>query len=72
MALAVSAGLVSKGLELGETTHRYDYVSAYVQEFRSVLDIDAIRGSELTLGVDPLVGPAWRIGSRSPSAMAST
>ncbi len=40
------------------TTHRFDYVGAYVSELASVVDIDAIRGAKLKLGVDPLGGAA--------------
>ncbi|MGH9902169.1 MAG: phosphoglucomutase, alpha-D-glucose phosphate-specific, partial [Pyrinomonadaceae bacterium] len=38
------------------TTHLYDYVGAYVGDLGSVLDMDAIRGADLKLGVDPLGG----------------
>jgi phosphoglucomutase len=38
------------------TTHRYDYVSAYVNDLGNVLDMDAIRGAGLKIGVDPLGG----------------
>jgi len=38
------------------TTHRYDYVSAYVNDLGSVLDLDAIRASRLSLCADPLGG----------------
>lgn len=38
------------------TTHRYDYLGAYVQDLANVLDLDAIRDSKLRLGVDPLGG----------------
>lgn len=38
------------------TTHRHDYVTAYVNDLASVLDLDAVRGSGLKLGVDPLGG----------------
>jgi phosphoglucomutase len=38
------------------TTHRHDYVSAYVNDLASVLDMDAIRGAKLNVGVDPLGG----------------
>lgn len=34
----------------------HDYVSAYVSELGAVLDMDAIRGAKLHLGVDPLGG----------------
>ena len=38
------------------TVHRHDYVSAYVEDLPSVIDLDAIRESGLRLGVDPLGG----------------
>ena len=41
---------------------RRDYVSSYVDELAAVIDIDAIRGSGVRLGVDPLGGaslPYW-------------
>jgi phosphoglucomutase len=38
------------------TTHRHDYVSAYVNDLPDIIDIEAIRGAKLRLGVDPLGG----------------
>jgi phosphoglucomutase len=38
------------------TTHRYDFLHAYVSDLENVLDMQAIRGSKLRLGVDPLGG----------------
>jgi phosphoglucomutase len=38
------------------TTHRHDYIDHYVGDLGSVIDFDAIRGSGLKLGVDPLGG----------------
>jgi phosphoglucomutase len=38
------------------TTHRHDYISAYVGDLDSVIDMAAIRDSGLKLGVDPLGG----------------
>jgi phosphoglucomutase len=38
------------------TTHRYDYLHAYVGDLENVVDVDAIRDSKITLGVDPLGG----------------
>lgn len=38
------------------TTHRYDYLNAYISDLGSVIDMEAIRGSKLSLGVDPLGG----------------
>jgi phosphoglucomutase len=39
-----------------DATHRYDYISAYVDELPEVVNIDAIRESGLRVGVDPLGG----------------
>jgi phosphoglucomutase len=38
------------------TTHRYDYLNTYIDKLKHVLDMDAIRGSKISLGVDPLGG----------------
>jgi phosphoglucomutase len=38
------------------TTHRHDYVNAYISDLVNILDMDAIRGAKLHLGVDPLGG----------------
>jgi phosphoglucomutase len=38
------------------TTHRHDYLNTYVEDLAQVLDMDAIRGAEIDLGVDPLGG----------------
>ena len=38
------------------TTHRHDYVSAYVNDLENVIDFDAIRGANLKIGIDPLGG----------------
>ncbi len=38
------------------TTHRYDYVSGYVDELDSVIDMKAIAAARLKLAVDPLGG----------------
>jgi len=38
------------------TTHRHDFLSAYITDLGSVVDMDAIRGASLNLGVDPLGG----------------
>jgi phosphoglucomutase len=38
------------------TTHRHDYVTPYVDDLANVLDMDAIRGSKLKIGIDPLGG----------------
>jgi phosphoglucomutase len=38
------------------TTHKHDYVAAYVNDLGNILDMDALRGRSLKLGVDPLGG----------------
>ncbi len=38
------------------TTHRHDFLTAYVEDLHNVVDMDAIRASGITLGVDPLGG----------------
>ncbi|HSB02721.1 MAG TPA: phosphoglucomutase (alpha-D-glucose-1,6-bisphosphate-dependent) [Anaerolineales bacterium] len=38
------------------TTHRYDYLKTYVEDLANVIDMDAIRGAKIHLGVDPLGG----------------
>jgi phosphoglucomutase len=38
------------------TTHRHDYVTAYVNDLGNVIDMDIIRGAKLHLGVDPFGG----------------
>jgi phosphoglucomutase len=40
------------------STHEEDFVLPYVQDLRNVVDMDAVRGAVLTLGVDPLGGSA--------------
>jgi phosphoglucomutase len=45
-----------------ETTHQEDFVLPYVRDLKNVVDMDAIRGAGLTLGVDPMGGaslPYW-------------
>ena len=38
------------------TTHRHDYLTAYIGDLGHVIDMDAIRGATISLGVDPLGG----------------
>lgn len=40
------------------TTREYDYIEPYVQELESVVDMQAISGSGIRIGVDPLGGAA--------------
>ncbi len=46
------------------TTHRHDYIGAYVGELGDVIDFDAIRGATLRVGVDPLGGAGVHYWSR--------
>ena len=50
------------------TTHRYDYLGAYVEQLDEIIDMEAIRGAGIRIGVDPLGGAGvhyWqRIGER--------
>jgi len=44
------------------TTHEEDFVRPYIEDLPNVVDMDAIRGAGLALGVDPLGGaglPYW-------------
>jgi phosphoglucomutase len=38
------------------TTHRHDYIAAYVADLANVINFDALAGSSLKLAVDPLGG----------------
>jgi len=38
------------------STHRHDYIRAYVDDLCNVIDMDAIRDAKISLGVDPLGG----------------
>ena len=38
------------------TTHRHDYLREYVGDLGNVIDMDAIRGSHIRMGADPLGG----------------
>jgi phosphoglucomutase len=40
------------------STHHEDFILPYVRDLKNVVDIDAIRGAHLKLGVDPLGGAA--------------
>ena len=45
----------AKALRAGNT-HRYDFLNAYVSDLGNALDMDAIRGANISMGVDPLGG----------------
>jgi len=38
------------------TTHRHDYISSYVNDLSSALDLDAVRDARLSIGADALGG----------------
>jgi phosphoglucomutase len=40
--------------------HRYDYITPYVADLADVLDMEAIRGASVKIGIDPLGGAAVR------------
>ncbi|BDV42205.1 phosphoglucomutase, alpha-D-glucose phosphate-specific [Geotalea uraniireducens] len=42
------------------TTHRFDYLDAYVTDLANVVDMAAVRSAGLSLGVDPLGGASVR------------
>ena len=51
-----------------DTTHRYDYIGAYVGELEAVVDLQAIRSGGVRLGVDPLGSAAVRYVERIAEA----
>jgi phosphoglucomutase len=51
--------LIDKALA-APTTHRHDFLTAYVEDLQNVVDMDAIHNSKITLGVDPLGGAGVR------------
>lgn len=38
------------------TTHRHDFLNAYVNDLSNIIDMNVIRGSNITMGVDPIGG----------------
>ena len=38
------------------STHRHDYLRTYVEDLGSVIDLEAVRGAGIRMGVDPLGG----------------
>jgi phosphoglucomutase len=39
-----------------DTTHRHDYISSYVNDLSSAVDLDAVRSARLSIGADALGG----------------
>ena len=46
------------------TTHRHDFLGAYVADLGNVIDFDAIRDAKVRIGVDPLGGAGVHYWSR--------
>ena len=46
---------LSKALR-ATTTHRHDFLNAYVGDLLNIIDMDVVRGAPIRLGVDPLGG----------------
>ena len=46
------------------TTHPFDYIESYVGDLSNVIDMDALRGAGLALGVDPLGGAGVKYWGR--------
>ncbi len=53
----VGAGVRERALR-SATTHRHDYLAAYVGDLSNLIDMQAIRAAGIRLGVDPLGGAA--------------
>ena len=47
--------LYEKALHVS-TTHRHDFLNAYITDLGNVIDMNVIRGAKISLGVDPLGG----------------
>ena len=41
-----------------ETTHQYDYITPYVDDLATIINLDIIRSADLKMGVDPMGGAA--------------
>ena len=41
---------------LAPTTHKHDFLNLYVRDLNNVIDMNAVRGAKIKLGVDPLGG----------------
>src|SRR5450432_2808234 len=52
------------GAMAATTTHRHDYISEYVNDLGSVVDMDAVRTARLSLCADPLGGAGVAYWSR--------
>jgi phosphoglucomutase len=54
------------------STHRHDYIGSYVDDLLKVVNMEAIRGAGVRIGMDPLcsAAPACTIGDQSLNATA--
>ena len=50
------------------TTHRHDYLDAYVTDLADVIDMDVLRAAKIRMGVDPLGGAGVHYWGPSRSA----
>jgi phosphoglucomutase len=46
------------------TTHRYDFLDTYTSDLSNVIDLEAIRAANVSMGVDPLGGAGVRYWKR--------
>jgi phosphoglucomutase len=54
--LAGAARIPFQRARRAPTTHRYDYMDAYIGDLASIVDLEVVRGATVKLGVDPLGG----------------
>ena len=54
------------------TTHRHDYLNAYVNDLGNVIDMAAISGANISMGSIRSAAPAFTTGPRLPRATASS
>jgi phosphoglucomutase len=54
------------------TTHRYDYLTPYINDLAAVIDMDAIRSATISMGVDPLGGAGVHYWGRIAERYALT
>jgi phosphoglucomutase len=52
----VNRWLLERAIKKGSTVRYYDFVSPYVDDLSSVIDMDAIHSSGIRIGVDPMGG----------------
>ena len=57
--------------DCASSVRRYDFIVPYVEDLTNVVDLEVIRGANLSIGADPLGGPvggavAARLRDRNP------